>query len=855
MRYSFLTIAAVCGLSIARAAEPVAATHFRDAVQPVLSEHCFDCHADGMTKGNVDFDLLKLDPGSASNRELWLKVLKNVRAGLMPPSKKPRLSPEEQSRLETWIKHDAFAVDPANPDPGRVTVRRLNRVEYRNTIRDLMGVEFDTDNEFPPDDTGYGFDNISDVLTVSPMLLEKYLAAAKTIVNQTVPTVAKTMPERVINGRQFRQGDEKTGRDGGGNKQENRLILSYYEPASVSNTFRIEHEGHYKLTLDLAANEKFVEGQFDYNKCRVVFKADGHELMRRDYMREGGRTFHYDFETDWQPGEHALALELEPLTSGTNHVRSLTMRLDAVTLRGPLDEKYWVRAKNYGQFFTKDPPKNPAERRAYARELLGAFAAKAFRRPADSNTVERLAKLAEGVYTQPGKTFEAGIAHGMVAVLASPRFLFREEGPDPARREGTYAFIDEYALASRLSYFLWSSMPDAELFRLAGAGELRKNLSDQVKRLLADSRSKAFIQNFTGQWLQARDVDNVVIDARSVLAREQKADPEQEQRRARFRELRNKPDESLTAEEKAEMAKMRLEFFNRAKPLRTELTGELRQGMRREMEMYFANIVKEDRSVVELVDSDYTYLNERLAKHYGLTNLDVTGDEMRKVTLPADSPRGGVLTMGGVLAVTSNPTRTSPVKRGLFILDNILGMPPPPPPPDIPPLEDAAKGVQGHELTLRETLELHRSKPLCSSCHNRMDPLGLALENFNALGMWREQEHEQPVDVTGKLLTGESFDNIRELKHILATQHRRDFYRCLAEKLLTYAIGRGLEYYDVETVDEIVARMENQDGRFSGLLMGIVESAPFQKRRDSGMLTNDKPARPAQQRADLKIKS
>jgi hypothetical protein len=273
------------------------------------------------------------------------------------------------------------------------------------------------------------------------------------------------------------------------------------------------------------------------------------------------------------------------------------------------------------------------------------------------------------------------------------------------------------------------------------------------------------------------------------------------------------------------------------------------------MEMYFANIVKEDRSVVELVDSDYTYLNERLAKHYGLTNLDVTGDEMRKVTLPADSPRGGVLTMGGVLAVTSNPTRTSPVKRGLFILDNILGMPPPPPPPDIPPLEDAAKGVQGHELTLRETLELHRSKPLCSSCHNRMDPLGLALENFNALGMWREQEHEQPVDVTGKLLTGESFDNIRELKHILATQHRRDFYRCLAEKLLTYAIGRGLEYYDVETVDEIVARMENQDGRFSGLLMGIVESAPFQKRRDSGMLTNDKPARPAQQRADLKIKS
>jgi hypothetical protein len=255
-----------------------------------------------------------------------------------------------------------------------------------------------------------------------------------------------------------------------------------------------------------------------------------------------------------------------------------------------------------------------------------------------------------------------------------------------------------------------------------------------------------------------------------------------------------------------------------------------------------------------MIESDYTYLNERLAKHYGLTNLAVTGDQMRRVTLPAGSARGGVLTMGTVLAVTSNPTRTSPVKRGLFILDNILGTPPPPPPPNLPPLEDAAKGVHGHEPSLRELLATHRAQPLCSSCHNRMDPLGLALENFNAMGMWRDAERGQPIEVEGKLLTGETFTNVMELKHILATRHQREFYRCLTEKMLTYALGRGLDYYDVETVDEIVARLEQAGGRFSALLAGVIESAPFQKTRSSAMMSQNEPAKPAQLRTELRIK-
>jgi len=397
-------------------------------------------------------------------------------------------------------------------------------------------------------------------------------------------------------------------------------------------------------------------------------------------------------------------------------------------------------------------------------------------------------------------------------------------------------------------------MPDEELLRLAGEGKLRKNLVAQVQRMLADPRSEALMRNCPGQWLQARDIETVPIDARTVLGREQKPDPEMEHLRKRFRDLASQSEDILTAEEKAELAKLRATFYKTFKRPRTELTGELRYAMRRETELYFSHIVREDRDVIELIDSNYAFLNEKLARHYGLTNLNVTGTELRRVMLPADSPRGGVLTMGSVLAVTSNPTRTSPVKRGLFILQNILGNPTPPPPPNVPPLDDSRKESFGPQPTSREALEIHRNQPLCNSCHGRMDPLGLALENFNALGMWREKEFDQPVDASGKLITGEVFKDIRELKHILATDHRLEFYRTLTEKMLTYALGRGLEYYDVETVDRIVNRLEQEHGRFSALLMGVIESAPFQKRRDPGSIAGIAPSGQQQQRAEIKTK-
>lgn len=446
--------------------------------------------------------------------------------------------------------------------------------------------------------------------------------------------------------------------------------------------------------------------------------------------------------------------------------------------------------------------------------------------------VDRLISLAESTSAQKGKTFEAGIGQAMIAVLASPRFLYREEGVEANAGGRRHPAIDEYALASRLSYFLWSSMPDDRLFSLASEGRLRANLKDEMARMLADKRAEALVKNFVGQWLQIRDVENIQIDARQVLGRESAPDPDFEKRRAHFRELRDRGEETLTPKEKKEMDDMRAEFAKRnAQPVRVELNGDLRRAMRQETEKSFEYVLREDRSLLELLDSNYTFLNERLAKHYSLTNLNIKGDEMRRVELPAGSPRGGILSQASVLAVTSNPTRTSPVKRGLFILDNILGTPPPPPPANVPPLEDASKAKKEKTLSLRETLAIHREKPLCSSCHNRMDPLGLAMENFNALGMWREQERGQAIDATGKLLSGESFTDVRQLKRILVKGHATEFYRTMTEKLLTYALGRGLEYYDVGTVDAIVEHLEQSQGRPSALLTGIIDSAAFQRAR------------------------
>ena len=815
----------VLGAMLLAAAESFGATgsssetRFRDQIQPLLTKYCYDCHGEGMDKGKVSFDEFKSHQEMLGKRDLWLAVLKNVRAGVMPPEKKDRPSADELHVLEKWIKGDVFTIDPENPDPGRVTLRRLNREEDRNTIRDLMGFDFKVQDELPPDDTGYGFDNIGDVLTTSPMLLEKYMQAAETIVSSAVPRVGRVIADRTFNGNSFRNADEKRKGD----------RHSFYDETRLNQAFKVQIGGSYRVAL-----EYDILGQFDFDpgRVRAVFRIDDREVWAEELGWKNGIKFRHEFDEAWRPGEHRFTLELHPLTPVADKKNSLDFRLLNVRLEGPTEKEHWVRPKNFALFFTKDVPEAKSARRQYARDILSRFATRAFRRPVDKKSLDRLVGIAESSYSETGRRFEDGIAQAMIPVLASPRFLFRVEETEAVASAKSHPLVDEYALASRLSYFLWSTMPDAELFRLAERHELRKNLAAQVKRMLAHERSEALIENFVGQWLQVRDVDGIDINARAVLSRDQGEERGFHRDRRRFQELRDIPDEKLTPEQKKELEEIRAEFRRFQNRPQIELDGELRRAMRRETEMAFAHIVRQDRSVLELLDADYTFLNERLARHYNLTNLDIKGPEMRRVTLPKDTPRGGILTHGSVLIVTSNPTRTSPVKRGLFVLDNILGTPPPPPPPDIPNLEDSEKELAGRQPTLRETLAIHREKPLCSSCHNRMDPLGLALENFNALGMWRDKERGQTIDAAGRLITGETFTDIRDVKRVLVANHQGAFYECLTEKLMTYALGRGLKYYDTHALDQIVGRLERDGGKFSTLLTGIIESTPFQKRRN-----------------------
>lgn len=822
---------AIAGVSCttARAADPDSLQTYRDTVQPFLQDYCFGCHGDGAKKGGISLDTFASDDALLGNTDLWWSALKNVRAGIMPPAGKPRPSAEEFRVLEDWVKRSILKIDLKDPDPGRATLRRLNRNEYRYTIRDLMGVDYNTDEEFPADDTGYGFDTIGDVLSVSPLLLEKYLQAAETIVEKAVPVISRVMPVESYPGSQFRGADRANG-----------SRLSFYDKATVSRTIQIGSPGDRRLTVDLNVDGSF---EFDPGRAAIVFKADGKEMLREEYKWQDNKNYHYEFPIQWEPGGHELTFEIEPLTPVSEKKSNILLRIVSVEAQGPLDPETWVRPKSFDRFFHADDPKTTEGRASYAREVLRRFASKAYRRPVDDRTVERLAGFAEEVYREPGVTVEAGIARAMVAVLTSPRFLFRVEEVQQGGDPRAHPLVDEYALASRLSYFLWSTMPDPELMELAAKGALRENLASQIKRMLDDERSDRMTKNFTGQWLQARDVETIAIDPRSILARDDGEEKELAKEQEEFRAFlaQREIDAKKAAEAKAKgESPPRQEFgsirrsgrFRRLfAPPRVEFDDPLRQAMRRETELFFDAVVREDRSLLDLLDSDFTFLNERLAKHYGIP--DVKGDYMRKVTLPPESPRGGLLTQGTVLVVTSNPTRTSPVKRGLFLLENILGTPPPPAPPSVPDLEESEKGFVDREPTLREVLTLHRSQPLCNACHSRMDPLGLGLENFNALGLWRDKERGQPLDTGGTLISGETFNDVRALKSILKENHRTDFYRCLTEKLLTYAIGRGVEPADVESVDRIVGRIEAEGGKFSALLHGIIESSPFQKRRKS----------------------
>lgn len=752
-------------------------TEFREKIEPLLQDYCYDCHGDGADKGDFVLDEYETTSALLNDRLAWLRIWENVRTDLMPPSK-VEFQPEAEERKEliTWIEEKIFQLDPDNPDPGRVTIRRMNREEYQNTILDLVGVRFDATENFPADDTGFGFDTIGDVLTISPLLMEKYLNAAGEIAAKALPEDAGKPKPIEIDAGDFRD------REG---SQTARFMEANQEQI-VTATRRIEAEGEYELEVAYTLQNE--GGRPKDQTGTWQFWLDGQKLEEIEIHSEKGLRSSFVKKLNLPKGERRFEFSIVPGNpgegEGTAGIRVDRFRLKSLGTSGSWD----LYPESYQRIFVDGlPPKGEEKQTAYLRKIVESFAKRAFRRPPRKDLVDQITSLAENKMQEEGAEFADGVRLAVSVILTSPSFLYRSEVQAEPDNPGRVVSLDEYALASRLSYFLWSSAPDQELLDLAEKGKLRENWRSQVDRMLKDQKGLRMIQNFVGQWLQARDMPTRNIDVRRILR-------ERDGRRA---------DRIFNTRHRFEM--------------------------KRETEEFFRYVLMENRPLLELLDANYSFLNENLANFYGVTG--VKGEQFRKVEFDKNvKGRGGILGQGTFLIVTSQSTRTSPVNRGLFVLDNILGTPAPPAPPDVPELEETARGFD-RNATMRQLMEVHREKPLCASCHERMDPIGLALENFNALGQWRDQEDGKDIDSAGKLVTGEGFSNVMELKKILTTSRKQDFYRCLTEKLLTYALGRGVEYYDAPSVKAIIAQTIEEGGGLKDLVYAITESTPFQKRR------------------------
>jgi hypothetical protein len=735
---------------------------FSRQVAPVLAKYCIQCHGGKKAKGGIAFDGFQSEPSVSKDRLLWEKVRSSLRAQEMPPGDKPKPTRQEVDQIVGWIETSLAKSDCSLKVPGRVTVRRLNRVEYNNTIRDLIGVYAHLADDFPADDVGYGFDNIGDVLSMPPILFEKYLAAADKIVTQLFDSAD---PKKVAlfqaPGRGLRSTIEGEHFRGQG------LVLITNGAAYAD--INIPNDGDY-LILTRAYGD-----QAGDEPARMALQLDGRDLKTIDVKATHAQPQNYDLKVSLKAGKHRVALAFlndyyNPKAANPKD-RDRNLIIEGLELRGPLNVPRPPPVAYQRIMICR--PDGKMSHEDCARKIFESFVSRAYRRPAVKDEVERLVKFITLAESQ-GDGFDKGIQLALQAVLTSPHFLFRIEKDRLPDRNGIVTLSD-FELATRLSYFLWSSMPDEPLFALAREGKLKKdgNLEAQVRRMLGDPKSKALVENFAGQWLQTRNLKTMTPDSG------------------------------------------RFPTFNEP----------LRAAMLRETELFCDAIMREDRSIVDFLDADFTYLNERLAKHYGIAN--VVGEDFRRVSL-SDRRRGGVLTQASILTVTSNPTRTSPVKRGKWVLENILGTPPPPPPPDVPELKDDKKT----ELTgtLKQRMEQHRAKAICASCHQRMDALGFCLENFDAVGAWRTQDGKFPIDAGGTLPDGKNINGPGDLKTVLKVQMGQ-FRRCLAEKLLTYALGRGLESFDACSVDEIVATTSKNGDRFSALVVAIVASEAFQKKQ------------------------
>jgi Protein of unknown function (DUF1592)/Protein of unknown function (DUF1588)/Protein of unknown function (DUF1587)/Protein of unknown function (DUF1585)/Protein of unknown function (DUF1595) len=728
---------------------------FEQTVQPLLSTTCLACHNDRMASGNLNIaPYLKRE--SLTDREQWERIVRKVRSGEMPPKAVPRPPQLQIEALVHYLESEFEKADRAvKPDPGRVTARRLNRNEYSNTIRDLLAVDFRAERDFPTDDTGYGFDNIGDVLTISPVLMEKYLNAAESIAARALG--ADPLPKPIEVAYLNRE------------KRIRRPDIS-----TIEATHRIDFDAEYIVRFHLPG-----ERGPDAKPVTLAFRMDGKLLDSKSVETKPSKLVYFNPYSEEEmrlylpAGDHVFRAAfinddfIGTLSPGDARNNKKNKFLDGMTFVGPFPSK--VERASRKQILVCDPNSGPG----CVSKILSTLARRAYRRPVTNAELAPLLRFV-GLAKAQHQNVEQGLQLALTAMLVSPHFLFRvEHDPDP-RDPARVHRISDVELASRLSYFLWSSLPDDELLRLAESNRLHEPavLDAQVQRLLADRRAAAFADNFAGQWLEIRNLDSV------------KPDPQ------RF----------------------------------PEWSPELRDAMRTETRMFFAYVLQQNRPLSDFLDARYTFLNEMLARHYGLK--DVTGPDFRRVELTSGQ-RGGILSHASVLTVSSYPTRTSVVLRGKYVLGNILGAPPPPPPPDVPPLDEAAVGTAA---SLRQQMERHRSDPACASCHTKMDALGFGLENYDALGKWRTMDGKFPVDSSGTLPNGKTFVTPAELRQLLQ-EDLADFTRCLSEKMMTYALGRGLQPYDRRTLDAIDRKLAGTGYHFQDLIYEIVRSAPFQQRR------------------------
>ena len=753
----------VAGQALAGPATPapkpaVDAAGFDAKVKPILKNTCTGCHNATVLSGDVNL-MPYLDPATVfGDRAAWEKITHKIEAGEMPPKGMPRPPQDQMTGLVKFIQGEFEKADAlVKPDPGRVTAKRLNRNEYRNTIRDLLAVDFRADKDFPTDDSGYGFDNIGEILTVSPLLMEKYLNAAEAISSRAMG--ADPLPKKPIEA----TCDLKT-------KTLRRLDYSTVEASQ-----RIDFDGDYTVIFGFPG-----ERGADAKPVKMAFFMDGQLLNTMDVETKPSKLVYFNPFSDGEmrlylpEGDHvfrAAFLDDEFAAKFTTDKEAYDDKknkfIGSITFVGPYASK--VEKPSRKRILICDPASGPV----CVEKILTNLAHHAYRRPVTKTEVAGLMKFVALAKTE-GQSTEQGIQLALEAMLVSPEFLFRiERDASPLDPEKSHRLSD-VELATRLSYFLWSSMPDDELLTFAEANKLHEaaTLDAQLKRMMTDKKAAAFADNFAGQWLEVRNLDSINPDPKKFPA----------------------------------------------------WTPDLKEELRTETRMFFQYVLGENRPISEFVDARYTFLNEHLAKYYGIPG--VKGPDFRKVDLDTDQ-RGGILTQASVLAVSSYPNRTSPTIRGKYILNNLLGTPPPPPPPDVPALDDSKVGS---DVSLRKQLEAHRANAVCASCHSKMDVLGFGLENYDAIGHWRTMDGKFPIDVGGTMPNGKSFSTAAEMRAVLLGS-MPEVSRCLTDKIMTYALGRGMESYDKRALDQIQKAVAADGYRFQTLIHEVVTSLPFQSRR------------------------